>query len=145
MIRRPPRSTRTDTLFPYTTLFRSCHWCADRLYRVRPDHRRFAALGSADSGGAPGDGQDQSGLEYGGIRHAQNAQGLRGVFDGNVGTAVGVTPAFLDRPDEPAAPAHRATGSRGLEPGGRKRVVSGKGVDGIVDVGGGLIVKKKKK
>src|SRR3546814_17223436 len=27
MIRRPPRSTRTDTLFPYTTLFRSCHAC----------------------------------------------------------------------------------------------------------------------
>src|SRR3546814_6507266 len=25
MIRRPPRSTRTDTLFPYTTLFRSDH------------------------------------------------------------------------------------------------------------------------
>src|SRR3546814_7262697 len=25
MIRRPPISTRTDTLFPYTTLFRSCH------------------------------------------------------------------------------------------------------------------------
>src|SRR3546814_10707690 len=24
MIRRPPRSTRTDTLFPYPTLFRSC-------------------------------------------------------------------------------------------------------------------------
>src|SRR3546814_5864434 len=31
MIRRPPRSTRTDTLFPYTTLFRSrCRgsWCS---------------------------------------------------------------------------------------------------------------------
>src|SRR3546814_2888350 len=33
MIRRPPRSTLTDTLFPYTTLFRSepgcdCHACA---------------------------------------------------------------------------------------------------------------------
>src|SRR3546814_9320077 len=26
MIRRPPRSTRTDTLFPYTTLFRSSTW-----------------------------------------------------------------------------------------------------------------------
>src|SRR3546814_6564488 len=26
MIRRPPRSTRTDTLFPYTTLFRSFEW-----------------------------------------------------------------------------------------------------------------------
>src|SRR3546814_8053976 len=28
MIRRPPRSTRTDTLFPYTTLFRSIDWQA---------------------------------------------------------------------------------------------------------------------
>src|SRR3546814_10980824 len=27
MIRRPPRSTRTDTLFPYTTLFRSGNNC----------------------------------------------------------------------------------------------------------------------
>src|SRR3546814_5611263 len=27
MIRRPPRSTRTDTLFPYTTLFRSDRIC----------------------------------------------------------------------------------------------------------------------
>src|SRR3546814_14479906 len=26
MIRRPPRSIRTDTLFPYTTLFRSCNY-----------------------------------------------------------------------------------------------------------------------
>src|SRR3546814_10804548 len=32
MIRRPPRSTRTDTLFPYTTLFRSCdQHCAGGL------------------------------------------------------------------------------------------------------------------
>src|SRR3546814_11102019 len=30
MIRRPPRSTRTDTLFPYTTLFRSHHAAVDR-------------------------------------------------------------------------------------------------------------------
>src|SRR3546814_1577432 len=29
MIRRPPRSTRTDTLFPYTTLFRS-----EQLWRI---------------------------------------------------------------------------------------------------------------
>src|SRR3546814_1481250 len=28
MIRRPPGSTRTDTLFPYTTLFRSCGFAA---------------------------------------------------------------------------------------------------------------------
>src|SRR3546814_18373693 len=30
MIRRPPRSTRTDTLFPYTTLFRSLGFTVDR-------------------------------------------------------------------------------------------------------------------
>src|SRR3546814_3812949 len=29
MIRRPPRSTRTDTLFPYTTLFRSRLLCRE--------------------------------------------------------------------------------------------------------------------
>src|SRR3546814_9082594 len=31
MIRRPPRSTRTDTLFPYTTLFRS-EFCRRRKH-----------------------------------------------------------------------------------------------------------------
>src|SRR3546814_16670017 len=31
MIRRPPRSTRTDTLFPYTTLFRSLHGSRDQI------------------------------------------------------------------------------------------------------------------
>src|SRR3546814_1899624 len=33
MIRRPPRSTRTDTLFPYTTLFRSIgvSFCVDHM------------------------------------------------------------------------------------------------------------------
>src|SRR3546814_9302069 len=31
MIRRPPRSTRTDTLFPYTTLFRSLRRAVRRL------------------------------------------------------------------------------------------------------------------
>src|SRR3546814_12127064 len=33
MKRRPPRSTRTDTLFPYTTLFRS----AENIYRFLED------------------------------------------------------------------------------------------------------------
>src|SRR3546814_12731501 len=62
MIRRPPRSTRTDTLFPYTTLFRSprlasfyatwseggyssCHACQRRSAalrgRLHPDRRHF--------------------------------------------------------------------------------------------------------
>src|SRR3546814_17413884 len=41
MIRRPPRSTRTDTLFPYTTLFRLAK-AGDRLFA----NPRNAAAGS---------------------------------------------------------------------------------------------------
>src|SRR3546814_5300145 len=37
MIRRPPRSTRTDTLFPYTTLFRSRHRGARRGFEALVD------------------------------------------------------------------------------------------------------------
>src|SRR3546814_18445761 len=40
MIRLPPRSTRTDTLFPYTTLFRSAFQAAE-----------FAAVGITNDGG----------------------------------------------------------------------------------------------
>src|SRR3546814_20595073 len=42
MIRRPPRSTRTDTLFPYTTLFRSEAVEARRLLvEAEQDQRRL--------------------------------------------------------------------------------------------------------
>src|SRR3546814_4702497 len=50
MIRRPPRSTRTDTLFPYTTLFRSGRESAEGDgYSARlPSHdRESGALGAA--------------------------------------------------------------------------------------------------
>src|SRR3546814_10805113 len=36
MIRRPPRSTRTDTLFPYTTLFRSVRRASGRALHPGP-------------------------------------------------------------------------------------------------------------
>src|SRR3546814_1711984 len=36
MIRRPPRSTRTDTLVPYTTLFRSEHVATIKIVDVKP-------------------------------------------------------------------------------------------------------------
>src|SRR3546814_2056885 len=38
MIRRPPRSTRTDTLFPYTTLFRSVPLWRKQCHRCLPVH-----------------------------------------------------------------------------------------------------------
>src|SRR3546814_2397534 len=41
MIRRPPRSTRTDTLFPYTTLFRS--HASNARVRQKPHHARATA------------------------------------------------------------------------------------------------------
>src|SRR3546814_1093645 len=40
MIRRPPRSTRTDTLFPYTTLFRS-----SSLQPVKPEKNNAYEIG----------------------------------------------------------------------------------------------------
>src|SRR3546814_3318266 len=58
MIRRPPRSTRTDTLFPYTTLFRSLFaWRRDRRFlraglHFRDEGRRQRRLAGAEAAGA---------------------------------------------------------------------------------------------
>src|SRR3546814_12284474 len=56
MIRRPPRSTRTDTLFPYTTLFRSGSLVrealqASRLERLQEAENRALVLPEAVHGG----------------------------------------------------------------------------------------------
>src|SRR3546814_13806765 len=48
MIRRPPRSTRTDTLFPYTTLFRSSYDPTRELYK--DINAAFAAQWKAEHG-----------------------------------------------------------------------------------------------
>src|SRR3546814_11536338 len=54
MIRRPPRSTRTDTLFPYTTLFRSeplaaaaIDWVTSLTAATLPENQPYPALYSA--------------------------------------------------------------------------------------------------
>src|SRR3546814_17874367 len=68
MLRRPPRSTRTDTLFPYTTLFRSATHC-----RIDPDKRRRGArrggAGLSFGAGAAGDALLHVGLHH---RHQQH-------------------------------------------------------------------------
>src|SRR3546814_6732826 len=61
MIRRPPRSTRTDTLFPYTTLFRS----DDRAASVR-QHVRQRLLGGDEA------------AEHGGSHRRQEYLGIEG-------------------------------------------------------------------
>src|SRR3546814_9488162 len=52
MIRRPPRSTRTDTLFPYTTLFRSRPGCQPdcAAQPVQPCGGRGARTGTGRTG-----------------------------------------------------------------------------------------------
>src|SRR3546814_2388482 len=48
MIRRPPRSTRTDTLFPYTTLFRSQRAPCAALRRCPPLRPEFSVPRSSE-------------------------------------------------------------------------------------------------
>src|SRR3546814_11621649 len=69
MIRRPPRSTRTDTLFPYTTLFRSRH----RQQHRDPEHWSADARpsGSHPRSGAPR-------LDAGRISYALPSKSTRG-------------------------------------------------------------------
>src|SRR3546814_15063595 len=70
MMRRPPRSTRTDTLFPYTTLFRSL------LARTLPDAQGYAGLSmllvpkprGPDADPFPADGMSGSEIEVLGYR-----------------------------------------------------------------------------
>src|SRR3546814_13009047 len=129
MILRPPRSTRTDTLFTYTTLFRS-------LLRHRPfqaDQRhpwpRHRRPGAEIRGGTVVEGEQRP-MPCGapwrrGIRHAVPRQdGGRSLRGGG----------------------RRAAGSVHPQPGqGRKRVGSGKSVSVRVELGGRRSSKKKKK
>src|SRR3546814_17793746 len=121
MIRRPPRSTRTDTLFPYTTLFRSVH---------RPE---------VDiDGHAPDDGLELLGAEVARqqkrstVRIVARRRHLAGC-DKEVG-AVGVVES-----------GDLASGERLSDQcPDRKHVGKGKGVSVRVDLGGSRIIKTKK-
>src|SRR3546814_11060376 len=100
MIRRPPRSTRTDTLFPYTTLFRSSF---------------FSSVGSAFHACSPAS-----------------------ELSASQPTSEDVSPAIhID--SSLCAPRQSSTSCRD-----RKSVVSGKSVSVRVDLGGRIIIKKKR-
>src|SRR3546814_3191121 len=57
MLRRPPRSTRTDTLFPYTTLFRSLRMRSSPAWLLRSSFDAVMASipGGAAAAGTAGD------------------------------------------------------------------------------------------
>src|SRR3546814_15023875 len=133
MIRRPPRSTRTDTLVPYTTLFRSLGLYpggkgdhpgrrrADRGHTLwRPalcHHPRLLAV--------------ERGEPAAGRRHSPHLPGATAARTGGRRRAARNQPAPRRRTDE-----------RGRSD--RKSVVSGKSGSVRVDLGGRRIIKKKK-
>src|SRR3546814_17182864 len=114
MIRPPPRSTRTDTLFPYTTLFRSVPYHHE-AFRGRYSHRLFYCLRRGGDSGRllvlQGGGMSDPGVSAGEVG---------GIFAGSI--------ALL----------------AAIGQGDRKRVVSGKSVTVRVDLGGRRIIKTKK-
>src|SRR3546814_12803175 len=62
MIRRPPRSTRTYTLFPDTTLFRSAVGAAEQLARA-PAEQRLARQAEQALGGVVGGDHPRLGVQ----------------------------------------------------------------------------------
>src|SRR3546814_3432809 len=63
MVRRPPRSTRTDTLFPYTTLFRSAAKAHRRNDAGQAEGQRDAVLHD-DNHGSHRDRQQENRFAY---------------------------------------------------------------------------------
>src|SRR3546814_591867 len=110
MIRRPPRSTRTDTLFPYTTLFRSD---GDLAYTLAGNGRAQAASELAEDGSRlQGQSEHLANVQFGienpntgsqailMVGYASeriNARGIRG-FDPATGNIVVVQPDYLQEP-----------------------------------------------
>src|SRR3546814_11183212 len=85
MIRRPPRSTRTDTLFPYTTLFRSNDFLEPRDERKLD---RFIIFGMAaaqqaieDSGWTPACDEDRWRT---GVMIGSGIGGLETLYEGSI-------------------------------------------------------------
>src|SRR3546814_11966739 len=149
MIRRTPRSTRTDTLFPYTTLFRSpevlAALAAD-LAGLAPDH--LVVTGDLTNIALPGEFV-QVGRWLEGLGAPEGVTVVPGNHDAYVAVpwerslaewtalmACEERAAAAEGPD--AFPFVRFRG-----PVDRKSVVAGKSVSVRVDLGGRRIIKKK--
>src|SRR3546814_13337059 len=96
MIRRPPRSTRTDTLFPYTTLFRSAPPLQERLQPL------LQGTGRYDFHQLPGGG-------------AQRRHALRG--ESRLGSEYVATFELFDLPVASVQPFHLGGVHRERRPG----------------------------
>src|SRR3546814_11144388 len=112
MIRRPPRSTRTDTLFPYTTLFRAqLEVEHDRIgfARLRRRHTGVAVSGTTHLKPAPGQCTDKGTAECIVIIDHQNALQVRHCPP-TIGKTTSVTqppPSRQNRRTWPPPPTHQ--------------------------------------
>src|SRR3546814_17699504 len=116
MIRRPPRSTRTDTLFPYTTLFRSPYECATRE-------------------GCSTEGDEHSSLRFRG--------GLPAAVRGRDGPRRGRDDDHQAGEHQPVGQQRADALEHVSSTEDRKSVVSGKSVSVRVDRGGRRAIQKK--
>src|SRR3546814_15826398 len=121
MIRRPPRSTRTDTLFPYTTLFRSAGATTGTVTVDAPTDDVYIDAGKVEVS-------------------IDNATG--GNFESLVPST---TPAVTDVTDTIDTSTVSLTATSSVADGGtdRKSVVEGKGVSVSVDLCGRRVFNKK--
>src|SRR3546814_16141647 len=128
MIRRPPRSTRTDTLFPYTTLFRSRHRAGRSAFEFdvidapvsRDDEIRAKScrIGLHENMGAllcaTAAGRVANGPAHGITRGNRRDRLAR--LQSNVGDALGGGIAPLERPVAIGIDLHRADESADRRP-----------------------------
>src|SRR3546814_1002639 len=101
MLRRPPRSTRSDTLFPYTTVFRSVRRRDDATAQVRMD--------AADAC------IELTGLAYEGIERRQRQPELRRRPAGDHLGVVSVAAAQVDAQPQRAPAAGVRPVAQGLD------------------------------
>src|SRR3546814_18290237 len=129
MIRRPPRSTRTDTLFPFTTRFRS-----DAMTKMPKAWGGAAAL-AAGLMIAAGSAAAETVFLSSQLRPIEEAEKVRQVLLKDAP----VEADFIV--DEPPMVINRVLAEAQAD---RKSVVSGKSVSVRVDLGGRRIIKKKR-
>src|SRR3546814_15442691 len=125
MVRRPPRSTRTDTLFPDTTLFRSAGWRpGDALPHVVGQALIYPVTGGALDAGSFIEMATAPGLSTKDVRYYRD---IPGAPEG-----------------DPYGHQLAAADWTGLPPTDRKSGVQGKSVSVRVEQGGRGVIKKTK-
>src|SRR3546814_16541578 len=133
MIRRPPRSTRTDTLFPYTTLFRSHGVEHGILAVIAPEEEVIREVQPAAEAGD----MDRPVL----LQHGVAEVGARNLLDGGLDADLGQ--ALLQQHGFRLGSGRIAEIDR--DGADRKSVVWGKNESVRVDQGGGRTIKTTKK